>query len=513
MAQQIREVAASFDLNFNTASFNKADSAINKLIGGMQKLGGALAGGAVGVGFAHFIQRNLELADHIDDTSRRLGVSTDALQGFGFVAEQAGIDSETMAASLGKFNKTIGEAQMGNEKAKKSFRDLGISLHDLNTQDQTELLLRFSEGLSKQKGIARQTALAQQILGKGGTKLVGVFNQGRKAVEAQVKSLRDIGGILNKETIETLSKTEDNVQRLKLGFRGLTFQLAAEFNPALDFMASKFEQGLKWLNQFEGKASLLQATLGGLGVGVLGGLVTVFPKLLPFITRLSLLTAGFIALYAIAEDLFNLFNGNDSVIRDWFDSWKGAGAADAVVVQIKKNFKDFVDFINLPETKEAGKQFFTNLGEAAKGALEIITNMLKPIQILGTLLRGDFKEAGKLTLGLGQTFAKNLSVQVPPEMNKSLDQYVDLSVKGASAAPKDFPGFESNRFMAPEIRMMAAQQTLASAPPPAVNTNNTNNMTFNIQATDPQGVRSEVQSLLDEHFFTALQATTQAVKP
>ena len=91
-------------------------------------IGGAVAFGAAIVTAA---RNSIQLADALQDVSDRVGVNTNALQGWHLAAEQSGSSGEALDLALGKLVKTLGAARDGSTEAMNAFKAFGPEVEHL----------------------------------------------------------------------------------------------------------------------------------------------------------------------------------------------------------------------------------------------------------------------------------------------------------------------------------------------------------------------------------------------
>src|SRR5262245_48825305 len=72
-------------------------------------------------------KKTIDYAGRLNDLSSRLGVSTDFLQEFRYVAQQAGVDFDKLTAVMEQFNKSRQEALGGNKKKLAALGEFGIT--------------------------------------------------------------------------------------------------------------------------------------------------------------------------------------------------------------------------------------------------------------------------------------------------------------------------------------------------------------------------------------------------
>ena len=113
----------------------------------------------------------------VTNIAKRFGVATVELRALGEVAEEIGLDLDTVGRLLGRVAADARKAQSGMGGLKQVFDDLGISIEDLQKMSPTELLLQIAKGmeglspskraLALQKLFGNQAPAAQQLIGQG----------------------------------------------------------------------------------------------------------------------------------------------------------------------------------------------------------------------------------------------------------------------------------------------------------------------------------------------------------
>lgn len=127
--------------------------------GEFQKVLGALAIGT-------FVSNAYKMANSLTDMSTATGIAIQNLMGFSQAVAANGGSVDGAIDSLGRFNQFINTAAEGNKNAQSSLLQLGISLQDLATLSEQDLLRRTIEGLSNVNDNARRSALGMEIFGK-----------------------------------------------------------------------------------------------------------------------------------------------------------------------------------------------------------------------------------------------------------------------------------------------------------------------------------------------------------
>jgi lambda family phage tail tape measure protein len=125
-----------------------------------------LAASILGVGFGAFIQGAIAMADRMTDLSDATGLTVSSILNFSNALDQAGGKSKNAEKIILTFFNSMDTALGGSDKLRKSFEKLGISLDDLKTKSEQELLTQAIQGLAEMEKGATRTALAQDIFGK-----------------------------------------------------------------------------------------------------------------------------------------------------------------------------------------------------------------------------------------------------------------------------------------------------------------------------------------------------------
>lgn len=174
-------------------SIKKLGSAAVGMVGGLT--GAVLALGALGA-------KVLNTADQIADLSDATGISAGRLLNFKQSIIEAGGRTEDFEKISSKLNQTLGEAANGNEKARKSFRDLGVALGDANgnIRSTDELLPEVLSALSAIPDPATRAATAVELLGKSANKIDWTkVTAGRDLIkDAEIKALGEYRGEIDK---------------------------------------------------------------------------------------------------------------------------------------------------------------------------------------------------------------------------------------------------------------------------------------------------------------------------
>lgn len=190
--------AAQTDVAAAGASFDRLGASTGVLAQRLGKLRSVLAGAA----FIGLARSSVQLADQLQDLSEITGLSTQKLIDFRAALLSSGGSADDAGKAITAFFRNVDAAAQGSGELQQAFARVGITLQDLATLDEQQLLTRTLEALSQMPAGAERTALAAQLMGK---------------------AFREIN--LNPAFIETLKNGSAESQAL-----ALQIQRAAELN-------------------------------------------------------------------------------------------------------------------------------------------------------------------------------------------------------------------------------------------------------------------------------------------
>jgi len=191
-----------------------------------RELLGAFAFGAI-------VEKTKELVSEFRQVAieaQKFGVSSESVQRFGQVAEEAGLETDVLLKTLSKATRSAFEAATGNKELADSFRSLGIDAAEFTNQAPEEQLIELAERF-KQSGYSAQfQAEAFKVLGKTGQEIFPLLAKGPEELREALGRVK----VASEDTVDTLAelaeRSNDIWDRVKVG--------GAE---ALNFLVEKVE--------------------------------------------------------------------------------------------------------------------------------------------------------------------------------------------------------------------------------------------------------------------------------
>lgn len=171
------------DLNYtvdvSTSNAQKNLDNLQKKIEKVNSTFSAMKSAIAGIAFGTLITGANQYADAVQDISDATNIATNAILGFNSAVMLNGGNSEQANTSLLKFVQTIGSAAEGSKEAQLAFQEVGVSLTDLQTLSEEDLLKKTVQGINNIEGVTKRMSTQVALFGKNarGISFGGEFGQ------------------------------------------------------------------------------------------------------------------------------------------------------------------------------------------------------------------------------------------------------------------------------------------------------------------------------------------------
>lgn len=208
-------MATNIDYNVNVNATNGIQ-ALNNLQNKVQGLNSSLSGmknAIAGLAFGAAISSLLRFADGIQDLSDATGIATQNILGFQKAVQAFGGNADVADKAILKLTTNIGAAADGSAELQGAFGKVGVTLNDLATLSEQDILMKTIQGLEKITDKSEQAYLKQQLLGKEFRNVAtsGLAEAYKTASEESKKYADSI-----KSAAETQQKLETAIGKVKL---------------------------------------------------------------------------------------------------------------------------------------------------------------------------------------------------------------------------------------------------------------------------------------------------------
>ena len=220
---------------------NLKDNASKGLDGLKGKLGGFATGAniatiavlALVAGLTKLAFSTAKAGDDFAKTAAQVGTNATALSELSFAAQIGGADMSAVATTLRVVSKRVNDANAGLMTSVRSFKQLGLEVRKSNGQMKTaeELLMESADAFTKLKSPVERTALAQELFGRSGTKLIPLLMMGTQKIKELREEAEILGLTFSKVEAEQAEAFQDELLRLQSTFIGLGRTIGKQLVP------------------------------------------------------------------------------------------------------------------------------------------------------------------------------------------------------------------------------------------------------------------------------------------
>lgn len=212
---------------------------IKKSVSGVGTAIAALGAGAA-VGTAALVKSQIDLADAYSKQSAIVGIAIDDWSALNYATDLSGVSNQQLETSITKLNKAMAGALEGVGAGADAFKILGINVRnaDGSLRDSYSVFNEVADAFSGIEDGAAKAALAQDIFGKSGTKLIPLLNGGSAGLADMRREAEQLGQVINADTGKAAEAFNDNLTRLQKVISGTGNELAKELLPSLEEFTS-----------------------------------------------------------------------------------------------------------------------------------------------------------------------------------------------------------------------------------------------------------------------------------
>jgi hypothetical protein len=222
------------------------------------------AAAAVG-GFSAVVKGAIDSADAFGKLSTRTGVAADKLQAYVNAGKLADVSQSEIENGLRKLAQTQAEAADGVATYSEAYAKLGLTVKkaDGSLKPSDQLLGEIADKFKDLPNGPEKAAVAMDIFGRSGSKLITLLNGGTEALER-----------FNYETSENFAQNaeyfNDQITILQIQFDGFRKQLADALLPALNAILEVFSDLFESGQDFTPLFQVIEGGIRGVASVVLG---------------------------------------------------------------------------------------------------------------------------------------------------------------------------------------------------------------------------------------------------
>jgi hypothetical protein len=174
-----------------------------------------------------------DMGSELVDMSQRTGVSVESLSELGYAAEQSGADLETLETAVRRMQKQVTAAAKGSQAATDAFGSLGISVAGLSQLSPEQQFKLIADRLSQIQDPTLKAAMAMELFGKSGTRLLPLITSGARGIEDLQQQARELGLTMSTEDAQAAEVFGDRMDALWKVLKQASFTVGAALAPTL----------------------------------------------------------------------------------------------------------------------------------------------------------------------------------------------------------------------------------------------------------------------------------------
>lgn len=251
------------------------DGAMQKIQRSAQMAMRALGALGLGLGAAQltsFVKSAIDAGDRMQKLSQQTGIATQNIAGLQLAFRQGGGSAADMEMAV---NRLV----IGMNKQTDSFKKLNIQ-----STDTFGALSEISDIFQKLPDGAEKSALANELFGRSGSRLIPILNQGAAGLQSYIELSQKLGTSVTPEVAKQFEKYNDTMDTVSAAMEGLAMQAATALVPALqavaDALIGLFESGAVkrgidgLVTAFQLLAIVMATKIIGSIAGVIGGVAS-----------------------------------------------------------------------------------------------------------------------------------------------------------------------------------------------------------------------------------------------
>lgn len=194
-----------------------------------------LGGGAALAGLRSLVSS----IDDLDEAAQGLGLTAVQLSNLQQAARESGVSAEQFGTAITRLNVRLGEAASGNEEAAQLFKAFGVAVKTAggSIRPVDDVLRDLAGRFSQLEDGPAKAALAVELFGRGGAKLIPLLNQSADGLE------RFSG--LTKDTVTEAAKLQKEFDELSASLVVLKNRIAEAVLPAFNDFINTL-RGIDW---------------------------------------------------------------------------------------------------------------------------------------------------------------------------------------------------------------------------------------------------------------------------
>lgn len=225
----VQELFSVLGLKIDKESWSQGDKFLSAVKAGFA---GVVAGFGIHA-VVEMVNGVSELADTAGKTAQKLGITTEAVQELGYAAKLSDIEQDELNGALFKFSRGLQDVAKDGSPVNDALKTLGVNFKDLKGESLDQNLEVIADAFQKMPDGPKKAAVAMNLFGKSGTKLIPLLNSGKEGIVELRNEAEKLGIVVSEETAKQFEEFNDQQTRLSETWRGIKTQVVSALLPSL----------------------------------------------------------------------------------------------------------------------------------------------------------------------------------------------------------------------------------------------------------------------------------------
>jgi len=217
---------------------NSVDGAMRKIQASVRVAMRALGALGLGLGAAQlvgFVRSAINAGDQMVKLSQQVGIATQNIAGLQLSFRQGGVNASEMSMAMARLVDGMSKQTVAYKKL------------NLTSTDTLGALSEVADIFQKMPDGAEKSAMAYELFGRSGMKLIPVLNQGAAGLQSYIDLSQKLGMVVSDDVGKQFELYNDTLDTVSAAMEGLANQAAIAIIPALqsvaDALLSAFTSG------------------------------------------------------------------------------------------------------------------------------------------------------------------------------------------------------------------------------------------------------------------------------
>jgi len=215
-------------------------------LGSLKAVAAPVAGAVAAIGGAALaaVAKTGRLADELLDLSDMTGLTTDQLQEYRRVTNQAGVDTDVVADAAKRLTQRMSTGAEGSADMRRALASLGISAKDAegNLRPMGKIVDEAITALASMEDETQRNVEAQRLFGRSASELAPVLALGSDEIVRLREEAHEMGLVLSGEQLEAANSFRKSWDSISQQLAGVVTQIGADLAPSFGRLATAIDQ-------------------------------------------------------------------------------------------------------------------------------------------------------------------------------------------------------------------------------------------------------------------------------